>query len=242
MNFKKDFETHLKNFYDNYPEVKIAFDKSPMHRPSMDMTDWYSHVHMLTKLGINDWTKDTSILDLGTQMGMIPHYLKEIGFTDVTATNSKEEAGNTLEELEQAWKSLNLEVQPLHILPEEEFMLDKKYDIIIGTQLNIHWNMRRMLVIHNSHMYQDYYVIDKNNISHAYFVPYNVSELKFFIENIKKYLTSTGKALINLHPFPYWEDRFKEELDLLKEHCEVGYCANDGQLFQHSYIIIEGNK
>jgi len=236
MNFKKDFETHLKNFYDNYPEVK------PMLGQSMDMSFWHIQTYMLTKLGINDWTKDTSILDLGTQMGIIPHYLKEIGFTDVTATNSKEEAGNKIEELEQAWKSLNLEVQPLHIKPEEEFTLDKKYDIILGTHINIHWNMRRMLVIHNSYIYQNYYVMDKNNNFHTYFVPYNVSELKFFIENIKKYLTPTGKALINFHPFPYWEDRFKEELDLLKEHCEVGYCANDGQLFQHSYIIIEGNK
>ena len=243
MNFRKEFETHLTNFSDNYPDIKREFEKSEMHNPTMNLTYWYTHIYMLTKLGVEEWPKDTSILDLGTQMGVVPHYLKEIGFTDVSASNSKKEAGDTLEDLEIVWSCMDLNVQHLHIKPEEEFTLDKKYDIILGTHINIHWNMRKMLKIYNSKILTDnYYVRDKHNNSHTYFVPYNTSELKFFIENIKKYLTPTGKALINFHPFPYWEDRFKEELDLLKEHCEVGHCDSDDILFQHSYIIIEGDK
>ena len=242
MNFKKEFETHLTNFSDNYPEIKRAFENSKMHNPTMNLTYWHSHIYMLNKMGVEEWSKDTSILDLGCQMAILPHYFKEIGFADVSATNSKNEAGDTLEDLERVWSCMDMNVEHLHILPEEEFTLDKKYDIILATQSNVHWNSKKLLVIHDGKLYHDYYVMDKNNRSHTFFVPYNVSELKFLIENIKKYLTPTGKALIYAHPFPYWEDRFKEELDFLQKHTEVGYTDSGAPLFQHTYFIIKGDK
>jgi hypothetical protein len=213
---------HFDNFSKNYPTIAGCSDKIEMHQTyfedKMKGEFWYWHGVMLDNIGITNAPKDTSILDMGSQLGFIPHFLKEYGFNDVDCTNSSVEANEHLYELELIWKEMKLSPLDLHISPEKEFTLHKKYDIILCTQTNTLWNTERLVTFHWGQVKKENYVVDKNNESHMFFIPYNTDELIFFINNIKKYLNEGGIAVIQPFPFPYYIEGFEKELELLKTY------------------------
>ena len=234
---------HFDNFSENYPTIIEASNNIKKHNASfkekLSAVFWRNYGVIFDKIGIQNAPKDISILDMGTQLGFIPHFLKEQGFTNVECTNSSVEASEHLHELETVWKEMELSPLDLHISPEKEFTLHKKYDIILCTQTNVLWNTNRLLKIHNSQMYRDYHVVDKNNKSHTFFVPYNTDELKFFINNIKKYLKEDGIAVIQPFPFPYYTEGFEKELELLKTYQVKGHwdTTKEDRLL-HDYFVI----
>jgi|TARA_B110000914_G_scaffold129930_1_gene113545 hypothetical protein len=249
MNIIESLKIHLSNFGENYPNLMNEYKTNGMHTPDLNFNTWKGQAEMIQALEIK--SKDSSILELGCQMGIIPHFFKEHGFTDVDSTNSKIEAGTGLDELENSWRAMNLQVDSLHILPKEEFVLRKKYDYIIATSTNILWNSNRLLQIHKNNLYYDYYILDKNDVAHTYFVPYDEEELKFFVTNIKKYLTPGGKAILHGLPFPYFMPQFKKELEYLEDNTTIITCDNfpDTSLTSDlkqktlfTYFIIEGDK
>ena len=103
----------------------------------MHKTAWAAHIHLLKSIGIQNKAKDISILDMGTQFGIIPHFLSSIGFTDVSCTNSSDEASIGIKDLKNIWNIFNLSPIDLHIYPMQEFTLPKKYDVIIASSTNI---------------------------------------------------------------------------------------------------------
>jgi len=234
---------HFDNFSENYPTIIEASNNIKKHNASfkekLSAVFWRHYGVIFDKIGIQNAPEDISILDMGTQLGFIPHFLKEQGFTNVECTNSSVEANEHLYELETVWKEMELSPLDLHISPNQEFTLHKKYDIILCTQTNVLWNTNRLLKIHNSQMYRDYYVVDKNNRSHTFFVPYNTDELKFFINNIKKYLKEDGIAVIQPFPFPYYTEGFEKELELLKTYQVKGHwdTTKEDRLL-HDYFVI----
>ena len=233
MTLSKLMTNHFDNFKQNYPEIAECKELMGFHGPGLGeaMTNgfWRNNIRMLDALGLSmnglASNSNPAILDLGTQFGLFPHFLNSIGLTDVSYTNSVEEASADIGDLQLVWdklKSSNAEGTqmpiPLHITQQEHFTLPKKYDLIICTTTNVLWKTDKVLRFHNHRLDFGYYVMDKDDKSHSFFTPYNVSDLIFFIENIKEYLNDEGIALIQPYPFPYHVDGFKEELKLLKAY------------------------
>jgi len=246
---------HFDNFKQNYPEIVECKESMGFHSDGFEETMrngfWQNHTRMLEALGLSKKgfrsKSNPAILDLGTQFGMFPHFLNSIGLTDVSYTNSVQEASADIGDLQLVWDKIgtsNAEGTqmpiPLHIKTQERFTLPKKYDLIICTTTNVLWQTDTVLRFHNRRLDFGYYVTDKDDKSHTFFAPYDVSDLRFFIENIKEYLNDDGVALIQPYPFPYHVDEFKEELELLKAYQspEDGYVGppNEDNLFD--YFII----
>jgi len=255
MTLSKLMTNHFDNFKQNYPEITECKELMGFHgdgfEESMRKGFWQNNIRMLEAIGLSkNGLLDNShpaILDLGTQFGLFPHFLNSIGLTDVSYTNSVEEAADDIGDLQLVWdklKSSNTEGTempiPLHIRTQEHFSLPKKYDLIICTTTNVLWKTNKVLRFHNRRLDFGYYVMDKDDKSHTFFTTYNVSDLRFFIENIKEYLNDGGIALIQPYPFPYHLDEYKEELKLLKAYQlpEDGYVGppNEDNLFD--YFII----
>ena len=255
MTLSKLMTNHFDNFKQNYPEITECKELMGFHgdgfEASMRKDFWQNNIRMLEAMGLSMngllSKSNPAILDLGTQFGLFPHFLNSIGLTDVSYTNSVEEASDDIGDLQLVWdklKSSNAEgikmPIPLHITQQEHFTLPKKYDLIICTTTNVLWKTDKVLRFHNHRLDFGYYVMDKDDKSHTFFTPYDVSDLRFFIENIKEYLNDDGIALIQPYPFPYHVDGFKEELKLLKTYQlpEDGYVgpANKNNLFD--YFII----
>ena len=233
VTLSKLMSTHFDNFKQNYPEIAECKELMGFHgdglEQAMSKSFWRNNIRMLEAMGlsINGLLSkpNPAILDLGTQFGLFPHFLNSIGLVDVSYTNSVEEAGPDIGDLQLVWDKLessNAEGTqmpiPLHIRQQEHFTLPKKYDLIICTTTNVLWQTDKVLRFHNDRLDFGYYVTDKDDKSHTFFAPYDVSDLRFFIENIKEYLNDGGIALIQPYPFPYHVDEFKEELELLKAY------------------------
>jgi hypothetical protein len=221
-NIRDELHIHLSNFAENYTNIYNCESKIETHRgpflEAMTPEFWYYHTLMLEKVGLINAPKDISILDIGTQLGIMPHFLTEYGFKNVECTNSSGEASEHLYELETVWKEMDIEPKELHIYPKQEFELDKKYDLILCTHTNVLWNSNKLVKFHNHRITHDWYLTDADENSHAFFVPYNVDELKFFVSNIKKCLNEGGVAVIQPYPFVYHLPAFTEELEFLEQY------------------------
>tara|TARA_B110001454_G_C12706822_1_gene428959 strand:+ start:1457 stop:2218 length:762 start_codon:yes stop_codon:yes gene_type:complete len=212
---------HFEEFKTNYPDIANVADKLEGHKSYFeDKIDgnfnWKWHAEILEKLQLHHAPKDISILDIGTQFGFVPHFLKEYGFTDVSCTNSSKEAGDGLDDLQKVWKLMNLEPIDLHIEAEKEFTLDKKYDLILMNSTNALWNNKRLCHFTNGILDSLNYVVDSEEESHTFIVPFSTSELKDFISKMQSCLTEDGIAIIQPLPFPYRVPEFEEELKLVK--------------------------
>ena len=242
MNLKESFKNYLDNFAVNYPDISNCSNRIEMHRNNfeekLNLNFWKYHIQIMENIGIEKAPKDISILDMGTQFGFIPHFLKEHGFTNVECTNSSTEASEHLYELELVWKEMGVEPIDLHVKPKEEFVLNKEYDLILATQTNMLWNSSRVIRYHRGHLENEFYVVDKDGESHSFFSPYNTEELLFFIENITKHLTLNGIAVIQPYPFAYTMPGFKEELRLVKEHQKICHWEVTETSALHDYFVI----
>mgnify|MGYP003665422739 FL=1 len=251
----KLMSTHFDNFKQNYQEIAECKELMGFHGDGLEqaMGDgyWQSNIRMLDALGLSmngfQSNSNPAILDLGTQFGLFPHFLSSMGFPDVSYTNSVEEASVDIGDLELVWDKLHIHSEdgtempiPLHVREQEHFTLPKKYDLIICTTTNVLWKTDKVLRFHDHMLHPGYYVMDKDDVSNTFFTPYDISDLRFFIENIKEYLNDDGIALIQPYPFPYHIDAFKDELKLLKEYQlpEDGYIGpqNNDELLD--YFII----
>jgi hypothetical protein len=255
LTLNKQMANHFDNFKQNYPEIAQCKELMGFHgdgfEESMKKGFWQNHTRMLEALGLSKngfrSKSNPAILDLGTQFGMFPHFLNSIGLTDVSYTNSVEEASSDIGDLKLIWDKIgtsNAEGTqmpiPLHIKTGKSFSLPKKYDLIICTTSNVLWQTETVLRFHSRTLGFSYYVTDKNDESHTFFAPYDVDDLRFFIENIKEYLNDDGIALIQPYPFPYHVGAFKEELELLKAYQspEDGYIGPPGEDNLFDYFVI----
>jgi len=225
-------DAHFQNFKNEYKEIYECRNSMDIHKEvfegAMSDSDWKNHGHIMNSIGMTDAPKDTSILDMGTQYGLIPHFLSSIGFTDVSYTNSDIEASTSVADLQVVWDKLeiqNADNTPmpfqLHINPQEEFTLPKKYDIILCTETNILWKSDKVLEFHKGILNRGHFVFDSDNIAHSFFTPYSAKDLSYFIDNIKKYLNDGGVAVIQPYPFPYHLESFEKELEMLEVHSSI---------------------
>ena len=250
MNLEETFKNYISNFAENYPNIADCSNRIETHRSNFEeklnvkLNFWKYHIEIMENIGLKDASKDISILDMGTQFGFIPHFLKEYGFTDVECTNSSIEASEHLYELETVWKEMEVEPYELHILPKQEFVLNKKYDLILATQTNMLWNSNRVIRYNNRKKDISHYnyVVDKEGESHVFFSPYNTEELSFFIENIKKYITPNGIAIIQPFPFSYSMPAYKKEMNLLKEYQKICHWEVTEKRSLWNYFVITNEE
>lgn len=204
----------------------------------MDKTAWAAHIHLLKSIGIQNKAKDISILDMGTQFGIIPHFLSSIGFTDVSCTNSSNEASVGVVDLEKLWSVFNLSPIDLHIEPMTEFTLPKKYDVIFASSTNILFKTNDIFRYQNKTLDRTYSSLDQDSM---FFVPYNEDELEFFINNIKNVLNPGGVAMIHPNPWVYHAMGYERHEKLLSKYQTVDYCSlpvNDvGNLKMEFFVI-----
>jgi len=233
VTLNKLMSTHFDNFKQNYPAIADCKELMGFHGDGLEQAMsngfWQNNIRMLDALGLSMnglmSKSNPAILDLGTQFGLFPHFLHSVGLTDVSYTNSVEEASADIGDLQLVWNKLHIHVEdgtempiPLHVREQEHFTLPKKYDLITCTTTNVLWKTDKVLRFHDHMLHPGHYVMDKDDISNTFFTPYDVSDLRFFIENVKEYLNDGGVALIQPYPFPYHIDAFKEELELLKAY------------------------
>jgi hypothetical protein len=209
---------HFKEFKTNYSDIANVADKLGFHKQYFeDKIDgnfnWKYHGEILEILQLHHEPKDISILDIGTQFGFVPHFLKEYGFTDVSCTNSSKEAGSGLDDLQKVWKAMDLEVIDLHIESKKEFTLDKKYDLILINSTNLLWNNERLchFTCPPPQMDNSNYVIDSEGEAHTFIVPFDTTEIDLFVDNLKRYLTDDGIAIVQPMPYPYYSPGFEKE-------------------------------
>jgi len=246
LDIQESFEKYLTNFSKNYPNIANCSNRIEMHRSNfeekLNVDFWNYHIEIMENVKLSDASKDLAILDMGTQFGFIPHFLKEHGFTNVECTNSSTEASEHLYELELVWKEMGVAPIDLHVKPKEEFVLNKKYDLILATQTNMLWNSNRVIRYHKGLLENEFWVMDKDGETHSFFSPYNTEELLFFIENIRKYLTPNGMAVMQPYPFAYTMPGFKEELKLVKEHQKICHWGVTQKRSLYDYFVITNSN
>jgi hypothetical protein len=130
----------------------------------------------------------------------------------------------------------------LHVHPMVEFVLNKKYDMILATQTNMLWNSNRVVRYHKGRLAHEFWCMDAEGDSHSFFSPYNTEELQFFINNIKKYLTPNGIAVMQPYPFAYGMPAFKKELSLVTEYQKIGHPGTIEELALNDYFVITKDK
>jgi hypothetical protein len=214
------FERWLEKFSEDQSEI-IEHFKNKGHSnyfdSSLDSSYWRNHCMFMKNIGLTYAPKDIKILDMGTHFGFTPHFLKSEGFINVDSTNSFNEAGDMLGDIQEMWGMLDLNPIDLHIQPNEKFKLDKKYDVIFATMSNIFWRSNKIVNFSRGNITQNWSIIDENGEPTTFFVPYEMRELDFFIKNIMEYLEPGGIAVIQPYPYVYNKlDGFKEEADFLK--------------------------
>lgn len=235
-------------------------EHSEVFKDSLNPEAWTDHMHILKSIEIQNKPKDISILDMGTQYGIIPHFLSSIGFTDVSCSNSTPEASVGIQDLHLAWNTFNLSVIDLHIKPKIEFTLPKKYDLILATQTNILFNTDEIFSFNENGNLNNHNRTD--NV--MFFVPYKKDELKFFISNVKKFLNPGGVAVFQPYPFVYHTQQaggmspylyptpaedllYEEELNLLsryqtKYHVPISEDSVNNVHQLHDYFVITKDK
>ncbi len=220
LSIRDEFKTYLTTFTDTYKnEVKTIRDsnQSVYFESSLRSDYWNNHMNIMNNIGLTYAPKNISILDMGTHFGFVPHFLKSNGFTSVDSTNSFKEAGDNLEELKSIWKMLDIDPIDLHISPNKNFTLPKKYDVIFMSMSNIFWKPNKIVRLHGGIVDQSWQVEDKNNVMNTFFAPYEYDEIKFFLNNIQVYLEPGGIAVIQPYPFIYDKfETFKNEDGLIK--------------------------
>jgi len=233
------FKQYLISFKDNYPEAASTVNDMGFHKKyfmdQITVQHWLSQIYVIDKV-LNNVSKNIKILDLGTQFGILPHFLKSIEFTNVDYTNSFKEAGNDLQDLQLCWDKL-LDSPPinLHISPQEDFTLPKKYDIILCTYTNMLWRHDKILKISNHSLDHSCYSFLPNGKIDTFFTPYSKLDIQYFFKNLQKYLTISGKAAIGIFPFPYYMPSFEDELDFLNHYEIVTFRSNYENIFHKIY-------
>jgi hypothetical protein len=230
----------LKSRTDITDCINEMIEHGETFKEQLDEVAWQDHMHILKSIGIQNMSKDISILDMGTQFGIIPHFLSSVGFTDVSCTNSSKEASKGIVDLNLIWDKFDLSVIDLHINPQKEFTLSKKYDVIVATRTNILFKTKEIF------KFTDGRFLDKTNFSDSrndmFFVPYNSSELEYFIVNIKKVLNPGGIAIIQPYPFVYHTRGYKKQLKLLSKYQTKGHVSiSSGESninLVHDYFVI----
>jgi hypothetical protein len=201
---------------------KEFIEHGEVFKDKMDKVFWENHTHFLKSIGIQNMSKDVSILDMGTQFGIIPHFLSSIGFTDVSCTNSPKEASIGIKDLKNIWNIFNLSPIDLHIYPMQEFTLPKKYDVIVASSTNILFKTNEIVRFQNR-ILDKTFTSDESDYAGMFFVPYNKNELEFFINNVKKFLNPDGVAVIQPYPWAYHMDGYKKHLKLLSKYQLKGH-------------------
>ena len=199
---------------------KTFIEHGKVFKETMDKVFWENHTHFLKTIEIQNMPRDVSILDMGTQFGIIPHFLSSIGFTDVSCTNSSAEASKGIHDLELIWNKFNLSPIDLHIYPMQEFTLPKKYDVIVASSTNILFKTNQIFRFQNR-LLDNTYATDNQDA--MFFVPYTENELEFFITNVKKFLNPGGVAVIQPYPWVYHTDEYEEHLKLLSKYQTKGH-------------------
>lgn len=199
---------------------------------------WDIHLKMLEEFGIENVSKDIKILDIGTWFGIMPWALKKYGFTNISTTECYKHSVSKRKSFELLWKNLNIDPFELHILPQIEFKLPQMYDLITITKSNVFWKTDEVIHYDNEKVSTEWQIVGNDLKTHTFFTLYNENDWIFFIDNIKKYLSPNGVAIINPEPWCYSNiEYYKDTENFLKQFQTSMYSKLDNPL--SNYLVIK---
>jgi len=222
-NFLENIDSKFKN--ELYELSKIDGGSIDDMKIYLNTEYWRPHMSVFDNIELHKFHKDSKILDIGTWFGILPWVFNNYGFKNVdcsdwTIDNSR---------LNFILKKINVNPFYLNIQPYKKLNLNNKYDLILLQYASFHWKDDIIAWSFGSHfdpnMQELIYnwkgqIKDETGTPWNFFFPWRYNEWKFFIEDLKEYLLPNGLAIIGPRPYMYniWQDKFKKELDLFKQH------------------------
>ena len=192
----------------------------------------------LSILDIINPAKDSKILDIGTWFGIMPCLMQDMGYTNVSRTESLPQSMGKQEIFAQLHPLLNINPFEFTVKLGEQFKLPEKYDLITIFNSNMHWKTDEVLHYVNGTITKEWQVTNQQGV-HTFFTPWQQREWRFFIENIKHYLLKGGVCVF--HPSPWvYDQNYTEGLtdtgEFLKQYQQQHYIPNTNP--QQDYIVI----
>ncbi len=236
MNISESFEKELLNtdwssYYD------IVSDTGYLKSITTSMDYWQVHMKALDKIGINVMSKDIQWLDIGVWFGVMPYIMQKLGFTNIDTTDCYNHRTSLDGEFQQLWKLFNLNPQELEVLPQQDFKLNKKYDLITIFKSNLYWKTQDVIHYDGKTLNREWQTQGKDDKHHTYFTVYDQRDWDILFKNLRKHLNPGGVAIINPEPWVY--DSF-ENLGETKQWLErTGVYKEDYKLNELSkYLVV----
>jgi len=187
-------------------------------------------------------SKDLSILDIGSNFGILETVLKQAGYTDVEAADMPK-ITNTVRYIRSNLQAP--EPKRLNISPFSEINLSKTYDVITCFSCEAFWHHQDIIHInHTDNTFDSKFNFkDTDGNHHTWMVPWKKTEWSFFIHNIKQYLNPEGVAIISLTPLrrdlkiPGYGDTLK----YLKQWQTSEYFRDLSDFPSDLYIVVEND-
>jgi hypothetical protein len=177
------------------------------HDCFVDGWHWCIHKHIFDQLDLSNADSDIKILDIGTFFGYIPYILKKYGFNNVSATDQSSVLNSAMHKYHEFF---NVTPYELTITPFGDMALPEKYDLILIINSEFFWNRTPIVQwnVDTNTFYPNHSMplYSQNNETVINMAPWCADEFKFLVDNIKQYLTPTGVAIINPHPYVYTPD------------------------------------
>ena len=232
--FSKDFKTGLaKRDWSNAYAVEPA---GYFHEITKDNTDyWDLPLSILDKINPS---KDTKILDIGTWFGVMPCLMQDMGYTNVSSTESLPQSMSKQDTFSLLHPLLNVNPFEFTVKPGYKFTLPSKYDLITIFNSNMHWRTDDVLHYDGTNITKEWQVSNEHGV-HTFFTPWQQREWRTFIDNIKHYLTEGGICVFQPSPWVY-DQNYTEGLidtgEFLKQYQQHYYSPNTNP--QQDYIVI----
>lgn len=206
------FRSSAINFLSNFDSSVFDHIDKPYLKASITYDYWKNFlIPTLEKEGIDRLSFDANILDIGTQFGVMPAMLKHHGFQNIDCTDVTVQFNETFKYI---WNQLDISPFEFLVEPNKTFDLPKQYDFIMCTTSNIFWKYTGKIYRWDHENRTVEKRLHDNNGFH-YFIPWELDEIKLFVDNIKVFLKPGGKAIINIEPFVYLNGQFNEVTDYL---------------------------
>ena len=236
MNIREQFEEKLlkKDWSDCY---SVVSDTGYLKGITTGMDYWEPHMDALETIDIGHLSKDIAWLDMGTWFGVMPYVMREIGFTNIETTDCYNHRTSLDSEFQQLWKLFNLNPQELEVLPQQDFKLNKKYDLITIFKSNLYWKTQDVIHYDGKSLNREWQTQGKDDKHHTYFTVYDKHDWDIVFRSLRKHLNPGGVAVINPEPWVY--DSF-ENLSETKQWLEkTGVYKEDYKLNELSnYLVV----
>jgi hypothetical protein len=232
MNIREQFEQEILSR--DWSECYAVHDSGYFRDVTTSMNYWQTHMHAFETVGISELNFNTNWLDIGTWFGVMPWAMRQLGFLNIDTTDCLVHRMAFDEQFQKLWPMLGIDPQELHIQPNKQFLLDKKYDIITVMKSNVFWKTEDVIAYDGSQVRRAWQNEGADGKFHTYFTVYNTEEWDYFINLLKLHLNPGGVAIVNPEPWVY--DSF-ENLHTTRDYLQQ-YQQHEAPGELSNYLVI----